>query len=99
MEKNSKERFSDLTLLTAGNTKYPTAPGEAKLETFDNLYADRDYVIEFDCPEYTSLCPVTGQSNLTVRNTRHFVLSQDSPISDTSSSGMLLIKNVLKANH
>ena len=61
MEKNSKERFSDLTLLTAGNTKYPTAPGEAKLETFDNLYADRDYVIEFDCPEYTSLCPVTGQ--------------------------------------
>ena len=29
--------------------------------TFDNLYADRDYIIEFDCPEYTSLCPVTGQ--------------------------------------
>ena len=61
MEKNSKERFSELTLLTAGSTKYPTAPGEAKLETFDNLYADRDYIIEFDCPEYTSLCPVTGQ--------------------------------------
>ena len=45
MEKNSNERFSKLTLLSAGNTKYPTAPGEAKLETFDNLYADRDYVI------------------------------------------------------
>jgi 7-cyano-7-deazaguanine reductase len=31
------------------------------LETFKNLYADRDYIITFDCPEYTSLCPVTGQ--------------------------------------
>ena len=56
-----RQRFAGLTLLSASERRYPTSPGEAKLECFDNLYADRDYVIEFDCPEFTSLCPVTGQ--------------------------------------
>jgi len=58
---NKKERFRGLTLLSASERNYPASPAEAKLEAFDNLYADRDYVVEFDCPEYTSLCPVTGQ--------------------------------------
>ena len=61
MEKASEERFNTLTLLSASERNYPTSPEEARLETFTNLYADRDYLIEFDCPEYTSLCPVTGQ--------------------------------------
>ena len=61
MEKASKERFNTLTLLSASERNYPTSPEKARLETFTNLYADRDYLIEFDCPEYTSLCPVTGQ--------------------------------------
>ncbi len=61
MQNLTPDRFKDLTLLHASEKRYPKAPGEAKLETFENLYPDRDYVIEFDCPEYTSLCPVTGQ--------------------------------------
>jgi 7-cyano-7-deazaguanine reductase len=32
-----------------------------QLETFPNPKADRDYVIEFECPEFTCLCPRTGQ--------------------------------------
>ena len=56
-----KTRFDRLTLLAASERRYPKSPDEAKLECFDNLYAGRDYVIEFDCPEFTSLCPVTGQ--------------------------------------
>ncbi|MBE0564381.1 MAG: NADPH-dependent 7-cyano-7-deazaguanine reductase QueF [Krumholzibacteria bacterium] len=32
-----------------------------ELETFPNPAADRDYEIEFDCPEFTCLCPLTGQ--------------------------------------
>jgi 7-cyano-7-deazaguanine reductase len=32
-----------------------------QLETFDNQYPDRDYQIEIVCPEFTSLCPRTGQ--------------------------------------
>ncbi|MBO49634.1 MAG: NADPH-dependent 7-cyano-7-deazaguanine reductase QueF [Planctomycetaceae bacterium] len=31
------------------------------LETFENPYPDRDYVIETVCPEFTSMCPKTGQ--------------------------------------
>ena len=31
------------------------------LETFDNPHPDRDYVIESVCPEFTSVCPKTGQ--------------------------------------
>lgn len=31
------------------------------LETFPNPNPERDYQIAFDCPEFTSLCPVTGQ--------------------------------------
>ena len=57
----SRERFRNLTLLSASERNYPSSPAEAHLEAFDNVYADRDYIIEFDCPEYTSLCPVTGQ--------------------------------------
>ena len=34
---------------------------KAKLELFDNPYPQRDYVITIRCPEFTSLCPRTGQ--------------------------------------
>jgi len=64
MKKNShegKQRFADLTLLKSSGTSYPDSPKKAKLETFENLFPDRDYLITFDCPEFTSLCPVTGQ--------------------------------------
>ena len=41
------------------------APGDAPsvdhLETFPNQYAGRDYSIEIVCPEFTSVCPKTGQ--------------------------------------
>lgn len=33
----------------------------AKLETFENQFPERDYRIEIVCPEFTSLCPKTGQ--------------------------------------
>ena len=55
------DRAANLTLLQRGDTRYPTSPDEARLEVFDNSYADRDYWITFDCPEFTSLCPVTNQ--------------------------------------
>jgi 7-cyano-7-deazaguanine reductase len=38
----------------------PTRPGR-KLETFANPQPGRDYLIRHVCPEYTALCPVTGQ--------------------------------------
>ncbi len=32
-----------------------------ELETFENQFPNRDYVIETVCPEFTSVCPKTGQ--------------------------------------
>jgi 7-cyano-7-deazaguanine reductase len=37
------------------------APFRDILETFDNQYPGRDYTIEIVCPEFTSVCPKTGQ--------------------------------------
>jgi 7-cyano-7-deazaguanine reductase len=33
----------------------------SRLETFENQYPGRDYTIEIVCPEFTSVCPKTGQ--------------------------------------
>ncbi len=57
----SLEDFPELTLLKKSETDYSKILGEVSLETFPNKYSDRDYVVAFDCPEFTSLCPVTGQ--------------------------------------
>jgi 7-cyano-7-deazaguanine reductase len=50
-----------ISLLGKNQTTYPASPDTAQLECFENRYADRDYWITFDCPEFTSLCPVTNQ--------------------------------------
>jgi len=31
------------------------------LETFSNKHAERDYWVRFNCPEFTTICPITGQ--------------------------------------
>ena len=61
--KNKKKAapFAELTLLNRNHTEYPDSPDKAKIETFVNANAHRNYLIEFECPEFTSLCPVTGQ--------------------------------------
>jgi 7-cyano-7-deazaguanine reductase len=38
----------------------PSSPSQT-LETFKNPAPERDYEIAFDCPEFTCLCPMTGQ--------------------------------------
>ena len=58
---NRTDETDELTLLGGGTTTYPTAPDGAILEAFPNQHPDRDYWIEFDCPEFTALCPITGQ--------------------------------------
>jgi len=51
----------DLTLLGHSESRLPASPEEATLEVFPNRNADRSYWIELDYPEFSSLCPVTGQ--------------------------------------
>ena len=50
-----------LTLLKRSTTEYPSSPDQAKLEAFRNTNAKRDYWVEFNCPEFTCMCPITGQ--------------------------------------
>ncbi len=44
-----------------GKPDYPVRPDAAILESFPNPSPGSDYSISFDCPEFTSMCPVTGQ--------------------------------------
>jgi len=55
------EEYNELTILRSSETIYPESPDEAKLETFENQYSNRDYWIIFECPEFTSRCPITNQ--------------------------------------
>ena len=42
-------------------TKYSQDYDPSVLETFINRHQDNDYWVQFNCPEFTSLCPITGQ--------------------------------------
>ena len=54
------EDLSSLTLL-GGKTEYKQNYAPEVLETFVNKHQDNDYWVRFNCPEFTSLCPITGQ--------------------------------------
>ena len=59
MEGNRGEE--GLTLLGAKGVRYPRDYTPEVLETFENKHQGRDYFVKFNCPEFTSLCPITGQ--------------------------------------
>ena len=42
-------------------TEYRMDYAPEVLETFENQHPDNDYFVKFNCPEFTSLCPITGQ--------------------------------------
>lgn len=50
-----------VTLLGDTRVKYPTDYAPEILETFPNKHPENDYLVTFYCPEFTSLCPKTGQ--------------------------------------
>lgn len=51
----------NLTLLGDHNVAYTTNYTPELLESFDNKHPENDYFVKFNCPEFTSLCPITGQ--------------------------------------
>ena len=44
-----------------GYSELPAAPSVSTLEKVDNPHSNIDYSVRFTCPEFTSLCPKTGQ--------------------------------------
>ena len=64
----SAEEMKDLSLL-GNHTTYRDDYAPEVLETFPNKHPERDYFVKFNCPEFTSLCPKTGQpdfANITI---------------------------------
>lgn len=47
--------------LLGGSTVYKQDYAPEVLEAFTNKHPDNDYWVRFNCPEFTSLCPITGQ--------------------------------------
>ena len=56
----AKTGYDKLTQLGIKST-LPKSPEEAILEVVENPNHSSNYVVRFSCPEFTSLCPVTGQ--------------------------------------
>jgi 7-cyano-7-deazaguanine reductase len=56
----SDEIYDGLTQL-GGPSVLPVSPDEAKLERVPNPKPATIYLVRFACPEFTSLCPITGQ--------------------------------------
>lgn len=61
MEGRTAEEKQGITLLGNQKTKYPDDYAPQMLETFINKHQDNDYFVKFNCPEFTSVCPITGQ--------------------------------------
>ncbi len=59
--RKNEEGLNDLKLLGNQNTQYPSDYAPEVLEAVDSLHSNRDYFVKFNCPEFTSLCPITGQ--------------------------------------
>ena len=51
----------ELSLLGNQATHYPDQYAPEVLETFPNKHPENEYLVTFHCPEFTSLCPKTGQ--------------------------------------
>ena len=61
MEGRNKKELEGVSLLGNQNTHYKYDYDPSVLETFINKHQDNDYMVTFTCPEFTSLCPITGQ--------------------------------------
>ena len=54
-------KLEDQLSLLGRKTEYKQDYAPEGLEAFDNKHPENDYWVRFNCPEFTSLCPITGQ--------------------------------------
>ena len=57
----SSEREKEGLQSLGKKTEYRQDYAPEVLEAFENKHPDNDYWVRFNCPEFTSLCPITGQ--------------------------------------
>lgn len=56
----TEKELEGVSLLGNQGVKYPTDYDPSLLETFENKHPENEYVVTFDCPEFTTLCPKRG---------------------------------------
>ncbi len=56
-----EKEIEGISLLGNQKVKYNHEYNPEILETFENKHQTNDYFVKFNCPEFTSLCPITGQ--------------------------------------
>ena len=61
MSGRTENEKGSITLLGNNKTVYSNDYSPEVLETFPNKHTENDYFVKFNCPEFTSLCPITGQ--------------------------------------
>lgn len=61
MSGRTENETGSISLLGNQHTVYSSDYSPEVLETFPNKHPDNDYFVKFNCPEFTSLCPITGQ--------------------------------------
>lgn len=57
----SEKEMKEVTLLGNQKVPYDYNYNPSVLERFENKHQGNDYFVKFNCPEFTSLCPITGQ--------------------------------------
>ena len=58
--------MNEPTLQLGQSSTVPRSPEEARLDRVPNPHQDTDYVARFTAPEFTSICPVTGQPDFAI---------------------------------
>lgn len=53
--------MGSVSLLGNRETVYPDTYAPEVLEAFNNKHPEHDYLVTLNCPEFTTLCPITGQ--------------------------------------
>ena len=57
----TQDELTGVSLLGNKRVEYPTRYCPEILVAFDNKHPENEYLVTFMCPEFTSLCPMTGQ--------------------------------------
>lgn len=57
----TQKELEGVNLLGQSKTVYPTIYSPQILEAFENKHPENEYLVTLNCPEFTSLCPKTGQ--------------------------------------
>ncbi len=70
MPRTEKE-LEGISLLGNQHTQYKDNYSPEMLETFENKHPENEYLVTLDCPEFTTLCPKTGQPDFSLRCCRY----------------------------